>query len=172
VAFKLLAGMVLIWVVATFDVTFTETVQEPKLGPTLAGTVPPIKEIVVPTVDTELPVQVVAAFAGLAKVTPVGSVLVKAAGTFDSDSGNAFWLTMEIVNTEVPPEGMVLGVNSRFTWAGKVTSSAKTGETHVRIIMENNVRNKHGLTISETNDKDLWRFNGGTPTYWFILTLY
>ena len=90
VAFRLLAGMVLIWVVATTEVTFTEIVQDPKLGPTLAGTDPPTSDSVVLMVVTVPPVQVVVAFAGLEKFTPMGSVSVSAAGTLESVSGKAF----------------------------------------------------------------------------------
>ncbi|PKO01787.1 MAG: hypothetical protein CVU43_11285 [Chloroflexi bacterium HGW-Chloroflexi-5] len=80
-----------------------------------AGTVPPIKDIVVPNVDTDPPAQVVAAFAGLAKVTPEGKVLDIPAGSVESVNGKLFGLVMVIVKTEVPPEPMVVGVKKLLT---------------------------------------------------------
>lgn len=86
-------------------------VQDPKVGPVFAGTVPPTSERVVPFREIELLVQVVEALAGLAKYTPFGRVLVNAAGTAESVSGKEFGLVMEIVKTDVPPAAIVFGAN-------------------------------------------------------------
>ncbi|EKD88489.1 MAG: hypothetical protein ACD_34C00506G0001 [uncultured bacterium] len=105
--------------------TFAVIVHKPYPDPA-AGTVPPINEIVVPKIETVPPLQVVEAFAGLAKVTPEGNVLEIAEGIVDNVNGKLFGLVMVMVKTEVPPEPIVVGVKKLFTCAWKETSCAFT----------------------------------------------
>ena len=115
--------------VATIEVTFTVIVQEGK-PPVLAGSVPPMRDKVVPTTETEPPEHVVAALAGLAKVTPVGKVSVSAAGTVEKVNGNGFGLVIEIVKTEMPPVPIESGVKKLFTCTGyEISPCALTGLT-------------------------------------------
>ena len=62
-------GMVLIKLPAVNDVTLMETVQDPGVDPDWAGTVPPVKVIVVVVVETDPP-QVLVMPAGLATLSP------------------------------------------------------------------------------------------------------
>jgi hypothetical protein len=104
------------------EVTLTVTSQYPKTAPTFAGTVPPMIDKVVPMVVMELPAQVVAGLAGLAKVTPAGSVSVRAAGTVDNVKGKEFGLVIVIVNTELLPAPIELGVKKLLICAGNEVS--------------------------------------------------
>src|SRR5271157_1281274 len=71
VAVELPAGMVLIRLPAVVEVTATVTVQEPFVLPTLAGTVPPLRErLVAPGTALTVPPQVLDRFTGLARLMP------------------------------------------------------------------------------------------------------
>ncbi len=89
---NVLAGIVLTWFPAIVDVTFTVTVQEPGVIPTWAGTVPPMRERVVPTIVTTPP-QVFVVFGGTAtfKFAEERSS-VHAAGFVDNVRANEFGL--------------------------------------------------------------------------------
>jgi hypothetical protein len=78
VELKAPTGMVLIRVPAVADVTLTDTVHDPGVDPDWAGTVPPLKEMVVePAAAVTVPPQVFAVRPTI--VIPAGKLSVQAA---------------------------------------------------------------------------------------------
>ena len=89
-AFNVPAGMVLMRLPETLEVTAAVTVHEPGVPP-WAGTVPPINDRVVPIVVT-VPPQLFVILAGFAKYKPAGNVSVQAYGSVARIRGNKFGL--------------------------------------------------------------------------------
>ena len=89
--------------------------------PTCAGTVPPIRDNVVPDALT-MPPQVVVAFVGVAKFKfafETDRSSVHAGGVVESVRGNEFGLNMLTLRMEVPPAGMAIGLKLLLICAGR-----------------------------------------------------
>jgi hypothetical protein len=101
------------------EVTFTVTVQEPGVDPTCAGTVPPIKDNVLPTAVT-IPPQVVVVLGGEAKFKPAGKrSSVQAGGVVERVRANEFGLKMLTLRVDVPPADMDIGLKLLLICAGR-----------------------------------------------------
>jgi hypothetical protein len=119
VELKAPTGIVLILVPGVVDVTLTETVQDPGVEPDWAGTVPPLKDMVVePAGAVTVPPQV---FPDIpTTVIPAGKLSVQDAFV----SGNALGLKMVTRRSEVAPAAMDIGEKVLLISAGKVMPCA------------------------------------------------
>ena len=102
------------------EVTCTVTVQDPKVLPTFAGTMPPLKDNVVPTADT-IPPQVVVVLAGLAKFRFPFNTDKSSVREFvlERMRANEFGLNMITLNVDVPPAEMDIGLKEVLIPAGR-----------------------------------------------------
>lgn len=91
VATSVLIGMVFTLLPGTVVVTLTVTEHEPGVDSACAGTVPPMREMVVPISET-VPPQLVVVLAGEAKNKFAGRVSVQAAGVDERVRANEFGL--------------------------------------------------------------------------------
>jgi hypothetical protein len=106
------------------EVTLIDTVHDPLMEPTFAGTVPPLRDRVVePGAAVTVPPQEFVTSAGFAITNPgwtatrlsVHAVLVR---------GSPFGLKTVTLRTEVSPAAMEVGVKLLLISAGKVISCA------------------------------------------------
>ena len=111
VAVKPPAGMVLIRLPGVVEVTSIVTVQEPFVTPTCGGTVPPLKEMVVPPpTAVRVPPQVFAStFNGLVRVMP-GWTPTKLSVHVALVSWNKFELKIVMLSWDVSPDAMLIGL--------------------------------------------------------------
>jgi len=107
-------GMVLILAPGVVAVTLTDTVHDPGVDPDWAGTVPPLKDMVVePAGAVTVPPQVFAVTP--TTVIPAGKLSVHAALV----STNEFGLKMVTRRREVAPAAMLIGEKVLLISAGK-----------------------------------------------------
>src|SRR5512134_4041182 len=100
---KLPAGILLMRFPGVVEVTSIDTVHDPGVAPACAGTVPPVKDNVVPPGEavTEPP-QVLVKFTGLAMTSP-GWTPTRLSTQEALVSGNPLGLKMVTLSREVPP---------------------------------------------------------------------
>ena len=107
-------GIVLILVPGAVEVTSTDTVHDPGVDPDWAGTVPPLKEMVLePAGAFTVPPQEFPDT--LTMVIPAGKLSVHAALV----NWNPFGLKIVTRRREVAPAAMVIGVNVLLISAGR-----------------------------------------------------
>jgi hypothetical protein len=113
------AGIVLIRFPGVVEVTSTDTVHEPGVDPTWAGTVPPLKDKVVPpgTAVTEPPHEL-DTLTGFAMSIP-GWTLFKLSVQRAFVNGNPLGLNIFTSRRDIPPGGILSGAKLLFISAGK-----------------------------------------------------
>lgn len=111
-------GMVLIKLPVVKEVRLTSTVQDPAVDPTWAGTVPPVKVMVVVVVET-VPPQVLVTPAGLATRRP-GWTPTRLSVQVAFVRAKVLGLKTVMLRTDVSPARMAIGVNFLLISAGIV----------------------------------------------------
>jgi hypothetical protein len=108
------AGMVLVTLPITLEVTSIATVQEP-----CAGTVPPLSDkLVPPGTAVTVPPHKLVALTGFAIVIPAGKL-----STHDASvNRNEFGLKIVTLSREIPPDVMEVGEKLLFSSAGELTT--------------------------------------------------
>jgi hypothetical protein len=102
------------------EVTSIDTVHEPGVAPTWAGTVPPLNDKTVPPATAvTVPPQLLLRFTGFAIEIP-GWTPTKLSVQEALVSWNAFGLNMVTLKRETPPDAIAMGVKLLFICAGNV----------------------------------------------------
>jgi hypothetical protein len=114
VEFRAPTGIVLIKLPGVVEVTLTDTVQDPAVDPVWAGTVPPLRDMLVePAAAVTEPPQVFPLTPTI--VIPVGKLSVHDALV----SAKGLGLKTVTRRRDVPPEAMEIGVKLLFISAGR-----------------------------------------------------